>query len=309
MGSAKKKANDLGIRHVSAKEVRELSKLAWVPDETLSTDYSEARVLPDGRVLHVSLLVGPKTGGLSPSRAAAEEMKRRLTETKRQMIEQAAGRTPHAAVTLLPPIDDFLRDVEAHARSLGPRLRIPDEALDGSVASLGAVDKALKRIPLAERPVADLVTPLVAYVGEVLRRASGGRWIKLPPTYTGRQPVFDPAELAAWQEALAVGQRAFTAVQQRGRGGSSPEAFEASRQAIEATGVREPKPIRFDMVETPSGGCMNEPMIRASNGKSFQPFGDVFIPMIEPSKRPPLLGTVELHLQLAGYPQAPKPAA
>ena len=26
----------------------------------------------------------------------------------------------------------------------------------------------------------DLVTPLVAYVGEVMRRASGGRWTKAP---------------------------------------------------------------------------------------------------------------------------------
>jgi hypothetical protein len=305
----KKQANDLGIQHVSAKEVRELSKLAWVPDETLSTNISEARVLPDGRVLHVSLLVGPKTGSLFPSRASAEEMKRRLEDTKRQMVEQAAGRTPHPTVTLLPPIDDFLRDVEHHAKSLGPRLRIPDETLDGTVASLDAVDRALKRIPLADRQVPDLVTPLVAYVGEVMRQASGGQWIKRPPTYEVRTPVFDPAELAAWREAQAVHQRAFTAAQQGRRGASSPEAFEAARKAMEATGVREPQPIRYDVVEKPRTNSLNEPLITASNGQSFHPFADVFIPMVEPSKRNPLRPTVEANLSSAGYRPAPKPAA
>jgi hypothetical protein len=43
----------------------------------------------------------------------------------------AKARTaPSPAQTLLPPIDDFLRDVEAHAKSLGPRLRLPAEVLD-----------------------------------------------------------------------------------------------------------------------------------------------------------------------------------
>jgi hypothetical protein len=301
MGRVKKKANDWGLQRVSGKELREYLKLP-VDQELSRLGRAEVRILPDGRVLHK--LVSDRRGTTWPSREAYAEWWRNAEE------EAAKARSaPHPAVALLPPIDDFLRDVEAHARSLGPRLRIPDEALDGSVASLGAVDKALKRIPRAERPVADLVTPLVAYVGEVLRRASGGRWIKLPPTYTMRQPVFDPAELAAWQEARAVGQRAFTAVQQRGRGGSSPEAFEAARKAIEATGVREPKPIRFDTVEEPRGGSANEPVVVASNGQSFNPFSDLFTWMIEPSKRNPPHATVEARLWGAGYRPAPKPAA
>jgi len=318
MGSAKKKANDLGIRRVSAKEVRELSKLAWVPDETLSTYISEARVLPDGRVLYVSLLVGTKTGSLFPSRAPAEEMKRRLEETRRQMVEQAAGRTPHPAVTLLPPIDDFLRDVEAHARSLGPRLRIPDEALDGTVVSLGAVDRALKRIPRADRPVADLVTPLVAYIGEVLRRATGGRWIKVPPTYTAWEPVYDPGEGEGyWAERNALVPVATAAAKKaeaeaKARRASKPDVALAVRAACEAvyreSNAKEPKPIRFDMVEKPRQDSGNAPVVVASNGQSFDPFGDLFTWMVEPSKRPPPRATVETRLQLAGYPPAPTPA-
>ena len=106
------------------------------------------------------------------------------------------------SLALLPPIDDFLRDVEAHAKSLGPRLRIPDEVLDGTPESLDAVDKALKRIPWAKRQVPDLVTPLVAYLGEVMRRGCGGRWSKYPTTETKQVPVYDPVDMAAYDAAL-----------------------------------------------------------------------------------------------------------
>jgi hypothetical protein len=226
MGSAKKKSNDCGIQKVAGQELREYLKLPV--DHELPPHGGEVRVLPDGRVLY-KLVAEKRSATTWPSREAYTEWWRNAEE------EVAKARSaPHPTVALLPPIDDFLRDVEEHAKSLGSRLNIPDEALDGSVASLGIVDKALKRIPLAERPVADLVTPLVAYVGEVLRKATAGRWIKLRP---------------------------------------------------------------------PS----NEPMVTANNGQSFEVFADVFIPMIEPSKRNPLRPTIEARLHGAGYPQAPKP--
>jgi hypothetical protein len=53
-------------------------------------------------------------------------------------------------------------------------------ALDRTPASLDAVDAALRRIPKARRESAEIVTPLVAYLGEVMRRASGGQWMKAP---------------------------------------------------------------------------------------------------------------------------------
>ena len=74
--------------------------------------------------------------------------------------------------------------------------------LDGTPASLDAVDKALKRIPWAKRQVPDLVTPLVAYLGEVMRRGCGGRWTKMPATTREREvSVYDPVELAAYVAA------------------------------------------------------------------------------------------------------------
>ena len=151
---------------VSAREVRELSKLPWVRDEALSRRLGEARVLPDGRVL---VVWGATLGTLFPSREAFAEVQRRSED-------EAAKGPVDLTRTLLPPIADFLRDVKMHAARLGTRLRIAGVALDGSEASLEAVDTALRRIPWAKRMVPELVTPLVAYVGEVMRGVCGGGW-------------------------------------------------------------------------------------------------------------------------------------
>src|ERR1700679_182143 len=172
-----------GVREVPAKEVRELMKLSWVRDEHSDRTF-DMRRLPDGRVLWY---LGDQTSGtLYDSGELFAELQRKYAEEPK----------PLDARTLPPPIDDFIRDVEAHARSLGPRLRIPADVLDGTPESLDAVDKALKRIPWARRQVPDLVTPLVAYLGEVIRKGTGGRWTKAPTTRTRRFPVYDPDDLA-----------------------------------------------------------------------------------------------------------------
>jgi hypothetical protein len=244
-------------------------ELEWLKipiDPELSGSGTEVRILPDGRLLF-------KWTALSylqywPSREAFVAF--------RKESEAAVAKGPiDMTLTLLPPIDDFLRDVEAHARALGPRLRIADATLDGTVASLEAVDKALRKIPRANREVADLVTPLVAYVGEVYCKATGGKWMKPMPTYKYRKPIYDPA------------------------------AVKRGRRFIPIPGEEEPKPIRYDVVEKPYRGSMNEPFVVASNEHSFQPFSDVFLPMAEPSKRGPLRESVTVQLTMAGFPNAP----
>jgi hypothetical protein len=279
-----------GARTVSKKEVRELSKLPWVRDETLSDRAYEARVLPDGQVL---LYWGDTKGNLYPSREVLATMQR---ETAEELAKVRAGVRP--AQTLLPPIDDFIRDVEVHARSLGPRLRIPDEVLDGTPSSLDAVDKALKRIPWAKRQVPDLVTPLVAYLGEVIRRGCGGQWTKTPTTQKQRVAVYDPAEMAAWGSAYhAV---SFVANEAAEKAGAEARARRASKSdvasainaarmaAYDEINKTRPKPIRIDEIEKPIRGKENEPVITASGGRLFQPFASVFLPMVEPSRRIPL---------------------
>ena len=282
-----------GVRQASPREVRELLKLAWVRDEELSDRKTDARLLPDGRVL---LFWGEgEKGTLYPSREA-------LAEVNRECAEMMAKPPVDPCLTLLPPIDDFLRDVEAHAKSLGPRLRIPDDVLDGTPESLDAVDEALKRIPWAKRQVPDLVTPLVAYLGEVMRKGCRGWWTKAPTTQKRRVAVFDPAEMAAWSPAyhaaaLASNEAAERAgVEARARRASKSDvasAINAARSAAyDEINRTKPEPIRIDVIQEPIRGNENEPMIAASGGRLFQPFASVFIPMIEPSKRVPLRSSV-----------------
>ena len=289
---------------IPAKELREYMRLPI--DEALSTlsRGEEVWILPDGRVLRQFTFRG---GSTWPSRDAYVEWLRKGEE---EMAKCRAA--PPPAQTLLPPIDDFLRDVEAHARSLGPRLRIPDEALDFTPASLDVVDKALKRIPWAKRPVPDLVTPLVAYLGEVIRRGCGGQWMKMPATTREREvTVYDPVEAAAFDAARkavlsaanAAGKKAMAEARARRASASDvARAFSAAHGAVykEIWALAAPKPIRTEVITETIRDHENEPMITTRGGNLFQPFASVFLPMVEPSQRIPLRSA-------NGVPYGPSP--
>jgi hypothetical protein len=278
-----------GAHHVSAKEVRELLKLPWVRDEALSGRGWDARLLPDGRVL---LFWGEGLkGNVYPSRESLEKVQREGRE------EQAKGPI-NLPMALLPPIDDFLRDVEAHARSLGARIRVPEDVLDGSEASLDAVDAALKRIRLVKRVTPEVVTPLVAYVGQVMLGVCGGRWAKAPTTRKREVPVYDPAEEAAWK---ALNQAAWAAAKEaaaevKARRGSAAAQSQALHGVMGQLIGRGPKPIRVDSIDEPISGQENTPMIRARDGRLLDPFARVVIPMVEPSKRISLRAGVDVTL-------------
>ena len=293
---------------IPAKELRGYMRLPI--DEALSTlsRGAEVWILPDGRVLRQ---LGGRGASTWPSRDAYVEWLRKGEE---EMAKCRAA--PPPAQTLLPPIDDFLRDVEAHARSLGPRLRIPDAALDFTPASLDIVDKALKRIPWAKRPVPDLVTPLVAYLGEVIRRGCGGQWMKMPATTREREVnVYNPVEAAAYvaaKQALESAAHAAAhkaAAEARARRAKALDVAQARGDALtegrkKIWALAAPKPIRTEVIQETIGGHENTPLITASPDHVFDPFASVYIPMFEPSKRIPLRSAV-------GVPHRPppKPAA
>jgi hypothetical protein len=300
------KRNDTGMRNLSLPQVRKLLKLPWVVDEALSS-FGVAHVLEDGRV--VVYTPANTYGHLYPSREVLEEVNRSVAETEREAAELRAAGCPSSCLKFLPPIDDFLRDVGAHADSLGKTIKVAADALDRSVASLDAVNKALKRIPWDKRPVPEILTPLTAYVGEVMRVFTGGRWEK----YTTRELTnfCDPDELiASWAAkrkiqplAAAAGDKA--AAEAKARGASADDVqsawfaayLEVYDQVPQLTSAR--TGIRED----------NEPRIRAGNGVQLDPFNLLLAPMIEPSERMPLRFAVELRLRNAGYPPAPKPSA
>jgi hypothetical protein len=162
-----------GARTASVKEVRELSKLPWVRDEALSDRMFEARVLPDGRVL--LFLADGEKAPLYPSREAVEQV-------NREGQEMLAEGPVDPGKVLLPPIADFLRNVEVHAKSLGTVIRVPEEALDRTEASLDPVYKGVLQLRRVKRLTPEVFTPLTAYVGEVMRLICDGRWMKEPAT-------------------------------------------------------------------------------------------------------------------------------
>jgi hypothetical protein len=152
--------------------------------------------------------------------------------------------------------------------------------------------------------VPDLVTPLVAYVGEVLRRASGGRWLKV--SRKEEVSVCDPDELLAlWAAkrklgpiAVAAADKAVAEAKARGASAADVEAARWTAQRAIMAQAPELKSYRLEERED------NEPVIVASNGQSFQPFHTVFAPMVEPSRRLPLRSAVGTELHVSGYPVA-----
>jgi len=189
-----------GFRSVSAREVRELLKQPSTRDETLST--MEARVFADGRVL---LLPGEGKGALYPSRESLQELNRRSEEL---MAKGPVDLT----LELLPPQGEFLRDIDAHATRLGAALRVPAEALDRTEPSLDAVDKGVWRLAQAKRMTPGVITPLVAYVGEVMRLACDGRWMTIPGN---NEPMVTARDGRLYQPFAIV-----LIEVERGRGGS-----------------------------------------------------------------------------------------
>lgn len=184
------------IRKVSAKEARELSKLPWVRDDALSDRTFEARVLPDGRVL--SMVVNEGKGSLYPSREALERVRRDSEAAGRRTQELLAKGPTDFSLELLPPIEDFFRDVEAHAKSLGERLHVPDEALDRSLASLEVAYKAVLKLRKVKRMAPEIITPLTAYVGEVMRGICNGQWTRSPKTVRTMVQMYTPERV--WWE-------------------------------------------------------------------------------------------------------------
>ena len=144
----------------------------------------------------------PKGRHRSPADAAPPD--RRLPPRRRGARQEPRAAPPHPR-----------RSARRHARE--PRRR-----RQGSQAD-----------PWAKRQVPDLVTPLVAYVGEVLRRASGGRWVKPPATYKQREMVY------GWTVTGAEHASAGEVASGHRPGACCGGALDASQPEGEAQGLRE----------------------------------------------------------------------
>ena len=100
-------------------------------------------------------------------------------EEFRAMIEEAereARRGPKSICSELDQGQDFAEQVPELVRQLATLLKIDPGQLDGSEASLVKVDEGLRRLQPQKILTPEVFAMLTAYVGEVIRNATQGRW-------------------------------------------------------------------------------------------------------------------------------------
>ncbi len=91
-------------------------------------------------------------------------------------IEQLARKGPHSPCRDLPQGQSFAEQVPDLVRGLPAQLKLDPAQLDGTETSLDAVDKTLRRMRPERMLDPDVFAALTAYVGEVIRDATKGRW-------------------------------------------------------------------------------------------------------------------------------------
>lgn len=163
---------------IGARSARKLIReIGGVPDEELAAEFGrvvhplsrpeeEIVCLKDGRVVHVFY-------GSANIYASAAEFLNLLA-----FIDERSRREPrHPLGTGFPAGKGFIEAVPRLAGELPAKLGLSAGVLDGSVKSLEHIDDAARRIGgqvCLDDPAT--LAPIVAYVGEVMRGAVGGRW-------------------------------------------------------------------------------------------------------------------------------------
>lgn len=167
-------------RMISAARVRSLllSQASRADTELQKRVPGQPLLLEDGQVV---LVLEDGKGTLYPSREALIELL--------DLVESLAEQGPiDPKRSLLPPVDTFLAGLREHAGNLSHLVGLQG-ALDGSEASLKAVDRVVQALPREQRMSPKWVTSLVAYIGEIMRTATGGHWAQISPSPGEMEPV------------------------------------------------------------------------------------------------------------------------
>ena len=111
-----------------------------------------------------------------------ENGKGRLYESKVEFramldeLEREAARGPESVCRDFPHGEGFVEQVPQLVAQLSGLLKLDPADLDGSESSLDKVDKALRRFRPQQLLTPEIFAPFTAYVGEVLRNKTTGRW-------------------------------------------------------------------------------------------------------------------------------------
>ena len=125
--------------------------------------------LTDGRVVDFSY-------GSARLYESAQEYRQLLAAMELSIVEEA-DRRKHPLGARFPYGQGFIDTVAQLVQELPGKLQLDAEALNGSVDSLQCVDEAVRRLG-GQKCFGDtaILASVVAYVGEVMREATHGRW-------------------------------------------------------------------------------------------------------------------------------------
>jgi hypothetical protein len=163
---------------IGARSARKLIReIGGHPDQELAAEYErvvaplarpdqEVVRLNDGRVVWTSY-------GSANIYASADDYRALLAH-----VEQSSQqKRQHPLGSEFSNGQAFIKAVPQLVQGLPSKLRLKASTLSGSVESLEDVDRAVGRLggpECLDDPT--ILAPIVAYVGEVMRKATGGRW-------------------------------------------------------------------------------------------------------------------------------------
>lgn len=143
-----------------------------------------------------------KNAGLLVTRSGQRAV---LYESREEVLrisrETASMKPRHMLDDRMPEGATFVEQVPALVDELAEKLDIPRAALDASIESLAAVDAAVRKRRPRRCLEAPIFSALVAYVGEVMRKHTGGRW-ELRPSGDVHEPWIVAG--GAWLAPFAV---------------------------------------------------------------------------------------------------------
>lgn len=154
------------ITKAEAKAV--LAEGNWARDPENCDQFWEAYVSDRGELLRL------RPRGRSTLYASRQELMVKLEELRNRPPEHLH----HVLEGNLPQGPHFAEAVPSLIDALAQHLEITRESLDSSFDSLHLIDAALKKIRPKKRilEIPNLFPGLIAYAGEVMRKASGGDW-------------------------------------------------------------------------------------------------------------------------------------
>jgi len=132
----------------------------------LSRPDEEVFCLRDGRIVVISY-------GTARTFASTSEYRELLAYVE----EQSRRQRSHPLGARFPRGEGFIEAVPALVQELSAKLRLAPQSLNGTVESLERIDRAARRLGGPEwLDDPTILAPVVAYVGEVMRQATDGRW-------------------------------------------------------------------------------------------------------------------------------------